>query len=107
MARNYFNRYELFLNNGVNKIVPGINLPMKPTDKFHQFKKNKDRLDKLSEQFYGSPTFGWLIMTANPMSGLNELEIEDNFFLRIPYPLIPSLQDYKQEMELYKLYYGE
>jgi hypothetical protein len=27
--------------------------------------------------------------------------------LRIPFPLIGSLQDYKRAVELYKLYYGE
>lgn len=107
MARNYFNRYSLFTTNGEHKIVPGIDLPIKPTDRFHQYKKNKDRLDKLSEEFYNSPTFGWLIMLANPECGLNEFEITDNYFLRIPFPLVTTLQDYKQEVENYKLYYGE
>ncbi len=27
--------------------------------------------------------------------------------VRIPYPLINTLQDYKKNVELYKLYYGE
>lgn len=107
MARNNFNRYSLFISDGEHKIVPGITLPIKPTDKFHIYIKNKDRLDKLSEEFYGSPTFGWLIMVANPGCGLNEFEITDNYTLRIPFPLITTLQDYKQEVENYKLYYGE
>lgn len=105
--RNYFNRYTLFTSGTEHKIVPGIELPIKGSDKFHLFKKNKDRLDKLSQEYYGSPTFGWLIMVANPSCGLNEFEIQDNFFLRIPLPLTNSLQDYKKEVEDYKTYYGE
>lgn len=107
MSRNYFDRYQYFIDNGEFKIVPGLEIPIKGTDRYYQFKKNKDRLDKISQEFYGSPTFGWLIMMANPSSGLNEFEIKDNFTLRIPFPLVSSLQDYKRAVELYNLYYGE
>lgn len=105
--RNYFNRYSLFTVDSQHKIVPGINVPIRGSDKFHLFKKNKDRLDKLSQEYYGSAVFGWLILAANPSSGLNEFEVQDNFFLRIPFPLTNALQDYKREVENYKLYYGE
>jgi hypothetical protein len=107
MSRSYFDRYQYFIEDGNFKIVPGIDLPIKSTDKYHQYKKGKDRLDKLSQEFYNTPTFGWLIMTANPLSGTNEFEIPDNFILRIPYPLVPTLQDYKRSIELYNLYYGQ
>lgn len=107
MSRKVFDRYEYFVEDGKHQIVPGLELPIKGTDRYHTFKNGKDRLDKLSQQFYGSPTFGWLIMTANPTSSTNEHEIPDNFILRIPYPLIPSLQDYKKAVETYKLYYGD
>jgi hypothetical protein len=107
MSRNYFNRYEFFEVDGTFKIVPGIELPIKGTDKYHQYKLGKDRLDKLSQEFYGTPTFGWLIMLSNPLAGTNEFEIPDNFIMRIPSPLISSLQDYKRGVELYNLYYGE
>lgn len=107
MSRNYFDRYQYFIDNGEFKIVPGLDIPIKGTDRYHKFKKNKDRLDKLSEEYYGSPTFGWLIMMANPSAGLNEFEITDNYMLRIPFPLISSIQDYKRAVELYNLYYGQ
>ena len=107
MSRKVFDRYEYFVDDGEHKIVPGLELPIKGTDKYHHFKNGKDRLDKLSQQFYGSPTFGWLIMTANPASATNEFEIPDNYILRIPYPLISSLQDYKRAVDTYKLYYGD
>lgn len=103
----YFNRYEYFDVDGESKIVPGIELPIKGTDKFIQYKRGKHRLDKVSQEYYGTPLFGWLIMMANPTLGSLEFEIPDNSIVRIPFPLINSLQDYKKNVELYRLYYGE
>ena len=105
--RDYFDRYQYFVENGEFKIVPGIELPIKSTDKYMQYVRGKDRLDKLSQENYDSPTFSWLIMLANPLAGTNEFEIPNNFLLRIPFPLINTLQDYRSGVELYKLYYGE
>lgn len=107
MSRNYFDRYQFFVDDGNFRIVPGIELPIKGTDKYLQYKRGKDRLDKISQEYYNSPVFGWLIMTANPLAGTNEFEIPDNFILRVPFPLVSSLQDYKRAVELYNLYYGE
>ena len=88
MSRQYFNRYQYYITDGEFRIVPGIEVPIKGTDKYLQFKKGKDRLDKLSQEFYGPPIFGWLIMNANALAGTNEFEIPDNFILRIPFPLV-------------------
>jgi hypothetical protein len=107
MSRSYYNRYEDFTIDGEFKIVPGINIPIKNSDRYVVYKKNKTRLDKICNETYGTPLFGWLIMLANPTVGGLEFQIPDNFILRIPYPLINSLQDYKRNVELYKLYYGE
>ena len=41
-----------------------------------------------------------------PFMGL-EFNIPNNFMLRIPFPLVASLQDYKKAVDLYKLYNGE
>ena len=103
----YFNRYEYFSDNGEHKIVPGIEIPIRSTDKFTKYKKGKDRLDKMSQEYYSTPLFGWLIMLANPTLGSLEFEIPDNSIIRVPFPLINTLQDYKKNVELYKLYYGE
>jgi len=103
----YYNRYQLFIDEEEHKIVPGIEIPLKSTDKFTMYKKDKDRLDKMSQEYYNTPLFGWLIMMANPNLGSIEFEIPDNSRIRIPFPLINSLQDYKRGVELYKLYYGE
>lgn len=107
MNRQYYNRYDEFLDDGSFTIVPNIEIPIKSTDKYTQFKKNKDRLDKLSQEYYNSPLFGWLIMLANPTAGSIEFDIPNNYILRIPYPLIVSLQDYKKSIEIYNLYYGK
>ena len=89
------------------RVVPGIELPFKGTDKYLQYKKGRDRLDKISQEYYGTPLFGWLILQANPSLGSLEFNIPDNSYLRIPFPLITTLQDYKSGVELYNLYYGE
>jgi len=69
MSRQYFNRYQYYVTDGEFRIVPGIEVPIKGTDKYLQFKKGKDRLDKLSQEYYNSPLYGWLIMLANPLAG--------------------------------------
>lgn len=107
MSNQYFDRYQYFLEDGSFKIVPGIEIPIKASDKYFQYKKGKNRLDKVSQEYYGTPYFGWLIMLANPLAGSVEFEIPDNFLIRVPFPLVPTLQDYKRGIELYKLYYGE
>lgn len=107
MSNQYFDRYQYFVDDGEHKIVPGIEIPIKSTDKYIQFRRNKDRLDKLSQEYYASPLFGWLILQANPICGGIEFAIPDNFMLRIPFPLIASLQDYRKNVDLYKMYYGE
>ena len=107
MSREYFNRYEFFENDGDFKIVPGIEIRITSADKYVQFKRGKDRLDKISQEYYGTPVFGWLILQANTTSGSIEFEIPNNFLLRIPFPLTNTLQEYKRSVELYNLYYGE
>ena len=105
--RNYFDRYQYFINDGKFRIVPGLEIPIKSTDKYIIYKKGKDRLDKISQQQYGTPVFGWLILMSNPSAGGLEFEIPDNYLLRVPFPLVTTLQDYKRAVDLYTLYYGE
>ena len=47
-------------------MVPSIRLNPKASDRKIVYKTGKSRLDKLSQQFYDSPYYGWLIMLANP-----------------------------------------
>jgi hypothetical protein len=97
----------MFLENGVQSVVPYVTLPSKPTDKKYIFRDGITRLDKVSQQFYGTPFFGWLIMQANPgFTGL-ETNIPDGAILTIPFPLLTSLQDYKSALDNHFLYYGK
>ena len=107
MAYPYYNRYSEFTINGEQTIVPYVTIPAKTTDQSYIYKVGQSRLDRISQQFYSSPVFGWLILQANPLVGSIEFEIPDNFILRVPFPLTTSLQDYKRNIELYSLYYGE
>jgi hypothetical protein len=47
-----------------------------------------------------------LILQANPQFGGLENNIYDGAILIIPFPLVPSLQDYKAAIENYFYYYG-
>ena len=107
MSRQYFDRYQYFVKDGNFRIIPGIEIPIKGSDKYIQYKSGKDRLDKLSQEYYNTPLYGWLILLANPLAGSIEFTIPDNFYIRVPFPLVTSLQDYKNGVELYNLYYGE
>ena len=104
--QTYYNRYQEFLINGEQTVVPFVTLPTKGTDITYVYKMGVSRLDKLSQQFYGSPFFGWLILQANPQFGGLEWNISHNAIIRIPFPLVSSLQDYKNQLNTHFLYYG-
>jgi len=90
MAFPYYNRYSEFLINGEQTVVPFVQIPQKVTDKTFIYKIARSRLDKVSQEYYGSPYFGWLILQANPQFGGLENYIYDGAILIIPFPLLPS-----------------
>ena len=106
MSYPYYNRYSEFLINGNQTVVPYVNIPKKVTDKSYIYKVGRSRLDRVSQEFYNSPVFNWLILQANPQFGGLETNIYDGAILIIPYPLVASLQDYKSELENHFYYYG-
>jgi hypothetical protein len=106
MALEYFNRYDNFLINGQQTVVPFVKVPPKTTDKKYIYKVGLSRLDKISQQFYDSPFFGWIILAANPEFGGNEFVIPDGSILTIPFPLLASLQDYNNALQTHFYYYG-
>jgi len=107
MANQYTNRYENLIVNGVQTIIPGVKLQEKSTDKIYIYRQGISRLDKISQTYYNSPYFGWLILVANGQYGGSEIKIHDNETLRIPFPLISSLLDYKSALNTYFYYYGK
>ena len=106
MAYPYYNRYSEFIINGEQTVVPFVNITQKPTDQTFIYKVARSRLDKVSQEFYNSPYFSWLILQANPQFGGLEDNIYDGAVLIIPFPLLPSLQDYKAAIENHFYYYG-
>jgi hypothetical protein len=77
MAFQYYNRYTLFQVNGQQTVVPFVTLNGKPSDKVYVYKVAVSRLDKVSQEYYGTPFFGWLILQANPEFGGLENNIYD------------------------------
>ena len=60
----------------------------------------------ISYDYYGDPNYDWLIMMANPEFGSLEYEIPDNTQLRIPYPLDVTMEDYYNQINNYRVLYG-
>ena len=106
MPFQYYNRYNSFLFNGEQTVVPYVRLTSKSTDRRYTYKIGRSRLDKISQQFYDTPYFGWLILQCNPQCGGMENNIPDGYPLRIPFPLESSLLDYKNQLDNYFFYYG-
>ena len=52
----------------------------------------------MSQQYYETPFFGWIILLSNPEFGGLENNIYDGAMLKIPYPLETSLLDYKNAL---------
>lgn len=107
MSLKYYNRYSQFTFNGDQKVVPFVKIPSKSSDNVFFYKKNVSRLDKVSQQYYQTPFFGWLILAANPEHSGLENNIYDGAMLKIPFPLETSLLDYKNAVENYFFYYGK
>lgn len=106
MSNLYYNRYNNFLINGQQTVVPFVKIPAKSSDLKYFYKGGISRLDKISQEYYGSPFFGWLILVANPQFGGIEWNIPDGALLTIPFPLVASLQDYESQLNNYFFYYG-
>jgi len=106
MSTEYYNRYQKFDYNGKPLPVPFIKISAKSTDKSVLYRQNKDRMDKLSLEYYGNPYHGWLIMLANPQYGGVEENIPNNEIIRIPFPFKDSLQQYISEVQRYEMLYG-
>jgi hypothetical protein len=102
----YYDRYGEFKIDGNFKPLPFIKISPKSTDKIIPYLKNRDRMDKLSQSYYNSPYYGWLIMAANPQLGGLEFDIPNNELIRIPFPLKVSIQQYIEGVNNYNRLIG-
>lgn len=96
MIKDY-DRYYLLKKGNIYKTMPFIKIPKNNTDKYIEWKSNIDRLDKLSEKYYGSPFYDFFILYANP-DFLSEWDIPDNTIIRIPFPLDVVKSYYENEL---------
>jgi len=106
MGTEYYNRYQKFNFNGKYTPLPFIKIEPKSSDKTVVYKTERDRMDKLSEQYYSNPYHVWLIMLANPQYGGVEGDIPNNEIIRIPFPFKDSLQQYIRAVQRYETLYG-
>ena len=102
----YYDRYEQFRDNGEVKPMPGIPIAVSSTDKQALYKAGKSRMDILSQEYYGNPYHGWLIMLANPQWGGMEFDIPDTTSIRIPFPFTSAIERYILEVKKHKELYG-
>ena len=103
----YIDRYEDFRFNNTIKPMPGLVLKQQSSDKTVLYKLGETRLDKLSNLYYNSPYFGWLIMSANPQYGGLEFLIPDQTIIVVPFPFEDAINRYIRLVNNYKLLYAQ
>jgi len=102
----YYDRYGSFRDNGQMEPIPGIKIPLQSTDKQTLYKTGKTRLDKVSQEYYGNPYHGWLILLANPQWGGMEFDIPDETTIRVPFPFTSAVERYILGVKKHKELYG-
>ena len=98
---SYYNRYSLLQTNGNFIVPPKIILDKKFTDKTALYIVGQSRLDLISQIYYNSPDYGWLILLANPELPPLEEFFEEDIILRIPSPLNTTLQEYRDKVKAF------
>lgn len=92
-----YDRYKMVRKNGTIGILPIFTIKKKESD-FYETYNNSNRLDILSNKYYGNPNYDWLILAANPEYGSMEFDIPDNTLIRIPYPLNSTLSEIDEKI---------
>ena len=97
-----YDRYESLKNSdGTIDMMPFVNIPINPSDKYEYWNINFSRLDKLSQKYYGNPFYDFLILYANNIY-VNEFDIPDDALIRIPFPLTKAKGDYDAALQQFK-----
>jgi hypothetical protein len=71
-------------------------LPINASDKYETWNVEYNRLDKLSQKYYGNPFYDFLILYANGI--VSEFDIADGTLIRIPFPLQKAKSDYENAL---------
>ena len=106
MAKEYYDRYQNFRVDGKFLPLPFIPIPPKSSDKSVVYNSDRSRLDKMSQNYYDTPYYSWLILSANPQYGGVEENIPDDEIIVVPFPFRDSLQQYIDKVEEYRTLYG-
>lgn len=101
----YINRYKQFLNSDGIEYIPSLSITTSDSDESKLWNKSSDRLDKLSQTYYGHPFGGWLIMLANKNLGSDEFDFENGDLIIIPFPYQNAIQRYENAVKKYNTLY--
>lgn len=101
----YYDFYTPFRENETITQVPFIQLKVKNSDKTYVWNKETDKMDVVSQKFYGHPYGGKLILLTNTVFGGSEDNIPDGATIIIPFPYKDSLQEYINGVNRYKSLY--
>jgi hypothetical protein len=102
MAYKDYNRYNILKNDdGTIDTMPFVNIPINSSDKYEYWQEGISRLDRLSNKYYGNPTFDWIILLANNQY-VSEYDIKDGDLIRIAFPLNKAKADYDAALLQYK-----
>ena len=94
-------RYENLIFDGNIKDMPKITISKRETDRTITYDSNKMRLDRISGSAYGSDTYGWLIMLANPEYSI-EYDIPTGTVIRVPFPFKEAIDEFVKKIFILK-----
>lgn len=103
---SYFDRYQDFRFNSTIKPIPGLKIDVADTDKSIVYKLGDTRLDKVSNTYYNTPYYNWLILLANQQFGGLEFKIPDQSIIVIPFPFESAINRYIAAVNNYIALYG-
>lgn len=101
MSRKHLDRYSEFRSGNGFQPVPFVKIPKLSSDKKVIYDSDT-RLDKISQEYYKTPYFGWLILQANQHLGSMEFDIPNNEILVVPFPLESGIDRYIRGIKDYK-----
>lgn len=105
MSKQYYDRYSQFKINSTTLTVPFLQISNKGSDILIE-SIEQTRLDKLSQQYYNTPFYSWLILNSNPNLNSLSYDIPVGTQIRIPYPLTESLNQYQQKLDEFQKFNG-
>lgn len=99
MAQRGYDRYEVLRKqDGTMELPPFVTIQTSNSDKYDIWKIGDSRLDKWASRYYQNPFFDFLILYGNP-EYVNEFDIPDGAYIRIPFPLDNAKRAYEEGLQ--------